>query len=152
MNVYRKKCFTRLWMVSLLAALSLVMLSALSYAVTVGEKYGGGVVFYVDGTGEHGLIAAPIDYSTEMDWQTAIDQCKELEFEGFHDWFLPNKEQLNLLYLNKAVVGSFSESNHYYWSSSAFDDENGWFQYFANGQQMYYSKYYYSRVRAIRAF
>lgn len=30
-------------------------------AKTIGESYGGGTIFYVDGSGQHGLIAAPED-------------------------------------------------------------------------------------------
>ena len=34
----------------------------------VGESFGGGIVFYVDPTGNHGLIAAPADLSTSYNW------------------------------------------------------------------------------------
>jgi hypothetical protein len=34
----------------------------------VGESFGGGIVFYVDGTGQHGLIAATSDQSTGSQW------------------------------------------------------------------------------------
>jgi Protein of unknown function (DUF1566) len=35
---------------------------------TLGQTYGGGIVFYVDGTGQHGLIAAPVDQSGNITW------------------------------------------------------------------------------------
>ena len=34
----------------------------------VGESFGGGIVFYVDGTGMHGLIAAPADEAATLSW------------------------------------------------------------------------------------
>jgi len=34
----------------------------------IGESYGGGIVFWVDATGQHGLIAATADQSTSMRW------------------------------------------------------------------------------------
>ena len=34
----------------------------------VGESFGGGIVFYVDGTGQHGLIAATSDQGTGVPW------------------------------------------------------------------------------------
>jgi hypothetical protein len=34
----------------------------------VGKSYQGGVIAYIDGTGEHGLIAAPTDQSTGIEW------------------------------------------------------------------------------------
>jgi len=56
-----KARFERLWIIVLLTAMSLVSFSAHSFAVTPGEHYGGGIVFYVDATGQHGLIAAESD-------------------------------------------------------------------------------------------
>jgi hypothetical protein len=37
----------------------------------IGESYGGGIVFWVDATGQHGLIAAPSDQSTTMRWKAS---------------------------------------------------------------------------------
>jgi Protein of unknown function (DUF1566) len=36
--------------------------------LSLGKRYGGGIVFYVDSTGKHGLIAAPTDQSTGLQW------------------------------------------------------------------------------------
>lgn len=35
---------------------------------TIGQTYGGGKIFYVDGTGQHGLIVSPEDLSTGIMW------------------------------------------------------------------------------------
>ena len=40
----------------------------------VGEIYGGGIVFYVDHTGIHGLIASSEDLSTTQEWSNIKDQ------------------------------------------------------------------------------
>jgi Protein of unknown function (DUF1566) len=37
-------------------------------AFTIGQAYGGGIIFYVDGTGQHGLIAATSDQSIGLKW------------------------------------------------------------------------------------
>jgi len=34
----------------------------------IGQSYGGGIIFYVDGTGQHGLIATPSDQSSGTTW------------------------------------------------------------------------------------
>jgi hypothetical protein len=34
----------------------------------IGEKYGGGIIFYLDNSKEHGLIAAEFDQSTNIKW------------------------------------------------------------------------------------
>lgn len=36
--------------------------------VNIGKRYGGGLVFYVNNTGKHGLIAAATDQSTGLQW------------------------------------------------------------------------------------
>ncbi len=35
---------------------------------TIGQTYGGGKIFYIDGTGQHGLIVSPEDLSVGITW------------------------------------------------------------------------------------
>ena len=70
--------------------------------------------------------------------------------EGQADGFLPNKEELDLLFAQRAVVGGFA--NGFYWSSSEFDSFDAWNQSFGNGGQGINVKYLTLRVRAVRAF
>ncbi len=49
---------------------------------------------------------------------------------GF-DWFVPSKDELELLYRNKDIIVNaggedFSPSSEYYWSSTEYDDEEAW--------------------------
>ncbi len=168
---------------------------------------GGGVVFYVDGTGQHGLIAATEDirttysdawrrkpytgayrwstgqYDTENTtdfafqqlytrtglWQGAANTRKILakyppymnmnsaasvanaySGGGYSDWFLPGKDELNQLYLNKLAVGGFADGC--YWSSSELDIYRAWTKHFGNGYQGSEYKVNYGRVRAVRSF
>jgi len=67
----------------------------------------------------------------------------------YGDWYLPSKHELNLLYLQKRVVGI--ETN-YYWSSTEDDYGRAWDQDFNNGEQTSYGKSSFDLVRAIRAF
>lgn len=39
-----------------------------SQTFTIGQEYGGGVIFYIDNTGKHGLIAATEDQSSGISW------------------------------------------------------------------------------------
>jgi hypothetical protein len=78
--------------------------------------------------------------------------CGDLVEGGYSDWYLPSKDELNMVYLNKDTIGGFS--NDYYWSSSEFSADNAWVQLFNNGEQYEGSKnsaFLYS-VRAIRSF
>jgi hypothetical protein len=76
---------------------------------------------------------------------------------GYSDWYLPSKDELNQLYLNKAVVGGFNGGS--YWSSSENGSFPAWFQVFADsrtpsneGMQISNAKDYALGVRAIRSF
>jgi len=82
----------------------------------------------------------------------AADVCANLSLGGYDDWFLPSKDELNLMYTNLKVfgVGGFT---FYYWSSSENDANLACVQDFDNGDQ-YYNDYKLNpeRVRAVRAF
>ena len=72
----------------------------------------------------------------------------------YDDWFLPSRDELNLLYVNlyKVGLGGFGDNN--YWSSSEDDSNsiNAWLQSFYNGGQYSYGRYNDCRVRPVRAF
>ena len=69
---------------------------------------------------------------------------------GQTDGFLPNKEELNLLYTQRNVVGGFASD--FYWSSSEVNSGFAWGQVFDGGNQIDSSKELGLRVRAVRAF
>ena len=171
-----------------------------STTYSVGDFAQGGIVFWVDETGQHGLVAAKEDQSTGVRWyagtfgntqakgdgpfsgeantsiiiaaQVAIGDdgstyaariCNELQVtEGgktYGDWYLPSKEELNLMYQNKATIdatagvnGGSGFASAYYWSSTENDIYFAWLQYFVNGLQSIYYKFDTSSVRAVRAF
>ena len=158
MKFYAKKYVTRRWIMYLLACLSMVTVSSLSIAATpkIGDSYNGGVVFYVDGTGQHGLIAAKDDMTGSsgkaegfFNWYGAKVAANTF-VDGYSDWFLPNKEQLNQIYIHRGVLGGIVTT--YYWSSSESDAGKAWAQDFSNSQQLDGNKTNTSRVRPIRSF
>ncbi|MDX9940068.1 MAG: DUF1566 domain-containing protein [Sphaerochaetaceae bacterium] len=61
--------------------------------------------------------------------------CEDYTLDEYADWFLPSKDELNLMYLNlKAeLIGGFSDN--YYWSSSESTASTAWGQDFGNGYQ-----------------
>jgi uncharacterized repeat protein (TIGR02543 family) len=83
---------------------------------------------------------------------TAADICANLSLIGYSDWFLPSKDELNLMYTNLKVfeVGGFADSS--YWSSSEDSALDAWGQGFDNGHRNHDVKHGYRRVRAVRAF
>ena len=76
--------------------------------------------------------------------------CYHLEEGGYSDWYLPSKDELNKLYLNKVTIGGFA--NAAYWSSSETSATNAWNQNFNNGNQNNNNKNNSRRVRAVRDF
>ena len=70
---------------------------------------------------------------------------------GYTDWYLPSKDELNRLFLNKTLVGGFQ--NYIYWSSTEYGFYDAGVQQFLNGFQAVNVKYYPGfYVRAIRSF
>lgn len=71
---------------------------------------------------------------------------------GYTDWYLPSKDELNKLYLNRSKIGGFKTAT--YWSSSEYASDNAWYQnlYPKGSQLKILNKSYTFYVRAIRAF
>ena len=80
----------------------------------------------------------------------AADICANLTLEGYSDWYLPSKDELNKLFLNKTAIGGFSTA--FYYSSSEVDNNHAWVQGLLYGNLAHYSKDGQTYVRAIRTF
>jgi hypothetical protein len=77
--------------------------------------------------------------------------CGDLVLNGYSDWYLPSKDELNKLYINRVAIGGFGNVN--YWSSSEPNSSaNAWYHYFQDGNPYYGPKNNLLKVRAIRAF
>ena len=159
--------------------------------LAIGDFHQGGVIFYLDETGEHGLISSVTDQSFSAAWGCpplivdgadgiaigtgaqntldilatcntagiAADICDKLDQNDFSDWFLPSKEELNVLYQNRDKVNETSLVNSgsvlevtEYWSSSHENLNRVWIQSFNAGNQSGDSEDAMNNVRAIRAF
>ena len=168
--------------------------AATSATYSIGDVVNGGVVFWLDSTGQHGLVVAFSDVATSVEWGcngTNLLNVPNVPWnggnpagsgaeigDGFNntnnilkdcatapaalaarsygpDWFLPSAKELNQIYINKTTlegVSGFTAFSSYYWSSTEYVYSNAWFQYFLNGNQNYFNKYYTYNVRAVRAF
>lgn len=88
----------------------------------------------------------------------AADICANLVLNGFNDWFLPSKDELNEMYLKVGQgaagpnqnIGGFANGS--YWSSTEENSMSSWFHDFnINGQYTDDRELWY-RVRPVRAF
>jgi hypothetical protein len=85
--------------------------------------------------------------------------CSVLSLNGFSDWFLPSKEELNEMWLNRIAINATAQANggngfitYWYSSSTEFDINNAWALNFDSGNQTDYHKAVSCYFRAIRAF
>ncbi|MGG9962862.1 DUF1566 domain-containing protein [Ferruginibacter sp. SUN106] len=76
--------------------------------------------------------------------------CYDLGLNGYTDWYLPSKDELNKLYLNKAAIGGFA--NYRYWASSEDAISTAWREDMALGLVAANSRPGLYYVRAVRSF
>ena len=98
------------------------------------------------------IISAQLAYNQNGAFaaKTCADYAVAVGNVTYGDWYLPSKQELNLLYQQKALVGGFSNSD--YWSSSEINANEAWSQYFYDGFQSGYTKDGVLFIRPIRAF
>lgn len=80
----------------------------------------------------------------------AAKLCNDLVLNTYSDWYLPSKDELNKLYLNRIAIGGFVST--YYWSSSEVSNDNASIQSFGTGAQGGSLKFGQGYVRAVRTF
>jgi hypothetical protein len=198
----------------------------------IGDFAQGGIIFWLDESGNHGLVCAKEDYPDLVPWDThlktgaegtravpaekaivlslgdgpysgelntaiiigalgygdgrvyAAAACNELQVTenqiAYGDWYLPSREELNLLYKNRKLidkialehggsnfqmVGDYRVPENFYWSSTesfirdkkiiSAPSHSSWVHNFKKGGQSFQipaRKYMTCSVRAIRAF
>lgn len=76
----------------------------------------------------------------------AAKYCADMVFGGFDDWYLPAKDELNLLVTHKTAIGGFI--GNYYWSSSQTSNSHALVQF--NTSVMDFTKSTSMYVRCMR--
>jgi hypothetical protein len=93
--------------------------------------------------------------------ECAAQLCRSYSQGEYSDWFLPSKDELNLMYKNLELKGLGEFSVGWYWSSSQSNSDGAWCQRFSDGNQQSeasrYGNYFANKwlsysVRAIRQF
>lgn len=92
------------------------------------------------------------DLLVEQKYDVIAEKVRNLTINGYSDWFVPSKDELNLMYtvLQKNGLGNFK--NDLYWTSSNASDYYAWFQNFANGRQDSQLRSSHNYVRPLRRF
>jgi hypothetical protein len=151
-------------------------------SLVIGSNYAGGIVFYIDSTGQHGLVCAPTDQGT-FQWgcygdhiagtsialgaglintnlilnncsqrPIAASICSNLVLHGYDDWFLPSWDELKLIHNNLSSNPSFNFVNYWYWSSTQAHNHLALVVNLQSGSFFDINKDNPSFVRAIRSF
>ena len=76
--------------------------------------------------------------------------CGDLVLGGYSDWYLPSKDELHQLYINRVAIGGPNDG--YYWSSTENGGNNAWDHWFYNNYQYSNQKVYGYGVLAVRSF
>ena len=86
------------------------------------------------------------------DSEYAAALCTGLSFAKCDDWFLPSKDELQLMY--QVLSSDDNEGVRFvnYWSSSEASDYNSWINIFNQGLEATHNKELQFSVRAVRAF
>jgi len=148
----------------------------------IGDSYGGGIIFYLDSTKKHGLIAAKTDQSTGISWYngsyiktnavgtgigkgaTNTEKITKAQGKGSY------AAKLCANYKGGGFTDWFLPSKNElnklylhkdkvpglaatnYWSSTEYDQNNAYDQEFGGGFQFHDDKSFTIHVRAVRAF
>lgn len=144
----------------------------------IGETCGGGIAA---STGTNALIAATADAPGMLQWGSmgvlrgtsstsdgsvntatletfgavahpAASYCANLNEGGYDDWYLPSKDELDILFQNRGAIGGFvlSGSDTGYWTSSEYSSLGVWSQYFLAGFPSGSNKTNNHNVRCVR--
>lgn len=150
--------------------------------LNIGSLHAGGIIFHIDGTGQHGLVCAPFDqgsyqwgcmgtnignnsilFGTGMiNTQSIVSNCpqrpiaasicSDLVLNGYSDWYLPSTEEVVSMYFSLRLQGLGSFSNIQYWTSSQISSNSASAISFYNCTTYRPDKNQSIMVRAIRSF
>jgi hypothetical protein len=159
-------------------------ISSLPLVITysVGDFTQGGIVFWLDATGQHGLIAATADQTAGIGWYNGAYTVTNAVRDGVG----AGKFNTERIIANQGagnyaaqICANYQGGNYgdwylpskyelnllylqktavgsfafaFYWSSTENDNNKSWAQSFDNGNQNDYSKFIEFKVRAVRAF
>ena len=90
---------------------------------------------------------------------SAARHCADLAYGGYDDWYLPSRNELNLVYLNRVAINATALTHggevfkiHFYSSSTEINSNDVWVQSFFDGEKAGANKDTAWLVRAVRAF
>ena len=118
----------------------------------IGAVMNDGTVFAGSLNGKP-IYAAPADAPLTHTFNQAQEYVATLDAHGDQDWRVPTKDELNVMFQNRAAIGGFyvigSGPAAWYWSSTE-DGIDAWVQRFSDGHQGWDFKNAFSSLRCVR--
>ncbi len=130
--------------------------------LTIGQNYEGGIIFFIDATGQHGKVTTASDIGATIwgcegtnvagtstsissgytntvaisnscsDLNSAAQFCLNSTFSNKSDWYLPSKDELKLIWQKLYLTNLASFQEDEYWTSSQISVNTAWAQYFTS--------------------
>ena len=86
-----------------------------SQTYKVGDYAQGGIVFWVDETGEHGLVCARHDQTFLENWETGKARCESYfgiaNGQMVKGWRLPTKEEIAIMRQQRDLIDKTAAAN-----------------------------------------
>jgi hypothetical protein len=103
------------------------------------------------------LYVTPADIALTVTFNQAQDHAAALgalAAHGYNDWRLPTKNELKMIFDNRAAIGGFDQSGvlpgGWYWSLSQDASFSAWCQRFSDGKQAPHGVDMLSALRPVR--
>lgn len=96
--------------------------------------------------------AEPYQLKTDYAAKLCTDLVVPKDGVDYDDWFLPSKDELNLMYQNLKGNNLGGFNDFFYWSSSDGNANWAWYQDLYDGTRYGNYRDYEGRVRPVRAF
>src|SRR5438270_3572961 len=101
------------------------------------------------------MYTTPDDAPLTCTFNEARKYAAGLDAHGHHDWRVPTRRELNVLWGNRnegALKGTFNGSHtaDWHWSSSKYYNCYAWVQRFSDGRQLYNYNYVDLSLRCVR--
>ena len=145
-------------------------------SLVLGASSHGGIYVGIFSSPYH-LIVSTYDYETSKQWKTTLTSTSGTSSTtdglantnamnntthpaayycatsmdgvgGYTDWYLPSKNELNHLYVNRSLIKGYASA--IYWSSTEHDATYSWYQGFSGGTQYNTDKTTTRYVRPVR--
>lgn len=107
----------------------------------------GGIIFEVVGS----KVWECSEFLGQMDWIKGVRLCPTYESNGYKDWYLPSKDELESLYYNLVKPGLIQDKE-VYWSANMEESGALWGYNFKKGRPGLYGAGKKMAVRAVRQF